>query len=80
MTTEQFNESVTDSIKNLVALNKAKQGKTQPQRLLESIIPKTDWPTIEAQQEYWRVRDKDLDKIESATQWFDQQGEKHPFN
>ncbi len=34
------------------------------------------WATIEEQQAYWKVRDKDLDRIESNTQWFDQQGEK----
>ena len=36
-----------------------------------------EFPTIEEQQNYWDQRDRDLDRTESATQWFDsQQGER----
>ncbi len=30
-----------------------------------------DWPSVEDQQRYWQERDETLDRIESATQWFD---------
>ncbi len=63
--------------------------KTQPQRLLESIIPNKaiqvcnagDWPTVEDQQRYWQERDEHLDKIESNALWFDNKAktERHPF-
>ncbi len=60
----------------------AKQGeKTQPQRLLESIIPAPyksvqvcnagDWPTVEDQQRFWQERDEHLDRTEATALWFD---------
>ena len=61
MTNEQFNESVNADIRRM--LNKAQTQLT--------------WPSISEQQAYWQERDEHLDRIESATQWFDsKQGER----
>ncbi len=84
------NKTFRDHISQQCGFNKAKQGeKTQPQRLLESIIPNKaiqvcnagDWPTVEDQQRYWQDRDEHLDKIESNALWFDNKAktERHPF-
>ncbi len=75
--------------KEVIKFNSKQGEKTQPQRLLESIIPNKavqvcnagDWPDIESQQRYWQERDEHLDKIESNALWFDNKAknERHPF-
>lgn len=63
MTNEQFNESVNADIRRMI--NKAQTQIT--------------WPSVESQASYWQERDEHLDRVESACQWFDQQGEERPF-
>ena len=69
----QTNDKAAIGLGKLVAVFKA-----LPQ-IPESVQNVEQWPSKEEQEAYWKDRDANLDKIESACQWFDEKEKRLPF-